>query len=226
MKRLLIATILIMLAFGGLSLHTQICDLSYYSHSHVNLPNLIQRVLPSVVLVKNSYDWTGSGVIVGSHVVLTAKHMITDMNDFIITVADGNTYEAVRWVVDPNNDCGLLFFEEELSPIVKFADKLKLGDRVIVVGSPYGDTFFNTVTFGIISGLNREIPRFSDKYIITTDAAVNPGNSGGPIFDMQGRIIGIAVGKMYFADNLSILIPSDTCKRLVENETGINKERN
>lgn len=214
-----------MLAFGGLSLHTQICDLSYYSHSHINLPNLIQRVVPSVVFVKNSYGWTGSGVIVGSHTILTAKHMIVDMNDFTITTIDGNSYEAVKWVVDPNNDCGLLFFGEELSPIVKFADKLELGDRVVVIGSPYGDTFLNTVTFGIVSGLNREVSYFSDEYVITVDAAANPGNSGGPVFNMQGRVIGITVGSIYGADDLSILIPFDICKRLIENAR-INEKRN
>lgn len=208
-----------MLAFGGLKLHTQICDLSYYTHSHVNLLNLIQRVSPSVVHVKNNYGWTGSGTIVGSYTVLTAKHMIIDTNDFTITTVDGNSYEAVKWVVDPNNDCGLLFFEEELSPIVKFADvsKLKLGDRVIMIGSPYGDTFFNTVTFGIISGLNREVEYFGNEYMITVDAASNPGNSGGPVFDMQGRMIGITVGSIYGANDLSILISSDICKRLIEN---------
>ncbi len=220
-KRILIAFILMILAFSGLNLRNQIRDLEYDQHTHTNLPDLIQQVSPSVVFVRANYsdydNWTGSGVIVGPHIVLTAKHMIADMNDFTITTVDGNSYEAIRWVVDPNNDCGLLFFEEELNPIVKFADKLELGDRVIMIGSPYGDTFFNTVTFGIVSGLDRKVSYFGNEYTITVDAASNPGNSGGPAFDMQGRMIGITVGSIYGANNLSILIPSDICKRLIEN---------
>jgi len=225
-RRLITAFVICLLALGGLKFQNNINNLqqqlSYTNFQTVyGLQYIIQKVLPSVVYVENNYSgWTGSGVIVGSHAVLTAKHVIDDANSFTITVVDGNNYEAINWIVDPNNDCGLLFFKEELGPIVRFADSnnLNLGERIFIIGSPYGYDFFNTVTVGIISGLERDISFFGEDPVITVDAASSPGNSGGPVFNMQGYIIGILVGGMRYDDNWSIVISTDTCKQLLNNE--------
>ncbi|GAH50532.1 unnamed protein product, partial [marine sediment metagenome] len=203
------------------------------------LPCLIERVSPSVVYVEAiadnyndnyeyGYDWSGSGVIIGSHIVLTARHIIEDANSLTITVVDGNTYEAVRWEVDPNNDCGLLFFEEDLGPVIKFADsdKIEIGDRVIIIGSPYGKEFLNTATNGIVSGLDREILFFGEDPMITADAASWPGNSGGPVFDIQGRVIGILVGGTWNGDNFSIVVPINICKEFYETSKEVKPQRN
>lgn len=239
-KRILIPFIIFLLALSGLTLHNRVEDLQWQLDQTNNrivsgLSSMVYRVMPSVVYIEATvddyeygYGWSGSGVIIGPHTVLTAKHVIEDANSLMITIADGNTYEAVEWKVDPNNDCGLLFFEEELSPIIRLADsdKIKIGDKVAVIGSPFGYDFFNTVTTGIVSGLDREILFFGEVPLITVDAAANFGNSGGPVFDMQGRVIGIIVGGMWDADGFGIVTPVNICKELYETATKIKSQTN
>lgn len=185
------------------------------------LPALVERVSPSVVYVKVPLMWSGSGIIVGPSTVLTAKHIVHDVNEIYVEAINGKKYEAINWVEDEDNDCALLFFDprEKFENVVKFADsdKLQIGDVVFTMGSPFGKDLFNTVTFGIISGLNRDIRYFGIDGLITSDAAGNPGNSGGPVFDMQGKIVGIVVGTLQGAEGLAIIIPANICRRLYEN---------
>ena len=188
----------------------------------VSLPDLIKGVSPSVVYVKAPGMWSGSGVIVGPHIILTARHVIKNAHNITVRTANGEVHEAISWVVDEENDCGLLFFDprEEFGSIAKFADsdKLQIGDKIFTVGSPFGKDFFNTVTFGIISGLDRDISFFGEDGLLTSDAAINPGNSGGPIFNMQGRIIGIGCISIRYSNRFSILILANICKDLLENK--------
>lgn len=185
-----------------------------------SLQELIKEVMPSVVYVEAPGRWSGSGIIVGPHTVLTAKHVVRDANELCIETVDGKIYEAINWVKDDDNDCGLIFFDprEEFTNITEFADsnELQVGDVVFTMGSPYGRKLFNTVTFGIISGLDRSVPYFGTCGLITSDAAGNPGNSGGPVFNMQGKIVGIIVGTLYGSEGLNIIIPSNICKRLFD----------
>lgn len=192
-------------------------------NSDVHLPTLIDKVTPSVVYIEATglYNHlSGSGVIVDSHIVLTARHVVQDVWNIQIETADGNVYKAISWVEDEKNDCALIFIDprEEFEYIAEFADsnEIQLGDAVITIGSPFGIELFNTVTLGIISGLNRDIPYFGTCGLITSDAAINPGNSGGPVFDMAGHIVGIAVGTRYGADGFGIIVPANACKRLLE----------
>lgn len=190
-------------------------------YENESLPTLIKRAMPSVVYVEAA-SWSGSGVIVGPSTVLTARHVVRDAGELAVETIDGRIYRAIAWVEDKKNDCGLIFFDprEPFTNIAEFADsdELQLGDLVFTLGSPYGKTLFNTATFGIISGLDRDIRYFGTCGLVTSDAAGNPGNSGGPVFDMQGRIIGIVVGTYWGSEGLNIIIPSNTCKALLENE--------
>lgn len=187
-----------------------------------DLPALIKKAAPSVVYVSEPGQWSGSGVIVGPSIVLTARHIVQYAEDLEIETVDGNVYKAISWIEDKENDCGLIFFDPRIkfTNIARFADsdELQVGQSVFSMGSPFGKQLFNTATFGIISGLNRQIRYFGICNLITSDAAANPGNSGGPIFNMQGKVIGILVGIRHGADGLGIIIPSNTCKELLENE--------
>lgn len=229
-KRILVAVILVVLAIGiyKQQIITNELQNRIDYKSTWQLSNLIARIIPSVVYIKveaNEYgyetSWNGSGVIIGPHVVLTAGHVIEDANSLTITTVDGNDYTAVMWVQHPDVDYGFVFFNEELGPVAKFADsdKIEIGDTVVLIGSPFGDTFFNTVTTGIISGLNRDVPYFGKELVLTVDAAANSGNSGGPVFDMRGHIVGIVVGTIWGANDLSILIPANICRELYETAT-------
>lgn len=191
------------------------------------LPTLIKKVAPSVVYVEASGRWCGSGVIIGPHTVLTARHVIRDANELYIETADGKKHNVINWVKDKKNDCGLLFFDskEKFENISAFADsdRLQIGNTVFTMGSPFGKQLFNTVTFGIISGLNRKISYFGTCGLITSDAVGNPGNSGGPIFNMQGKVIGIVVGTRYGSQGLNIIIPSNICKELYDKKADKTK---
>lgn len=184
------------------------------------LPALVKKVAPSVVYVEAFGRWHGSGVIIGPHTVLTARHIIRDADKLYIETVDGKKYDAISWMKDEKNDCGLLFFdpEEEFKDISEFADsdRLQIGDIVFTMGSPFGKELFNTITFGIVSGLDRKISYFGTCGLITSDAVGNPGNSGGPIFNMQGKVIGIVVGTRYGSQGLNIIVPSNICKELYD----------
>lgn len=186
-----------------------------------DLPALIKKVAPSVVYVEAPGMWSGSGVIVGPSTVLTARHVVEHADYLIIETIDGEKYTAIGWVEAEDNDCALMFFDPRVkfTNIAKFTDSdlLQVGESAFCMGSPYGKELFNTVTFGIISGLERSIRYFGECGLITSDAAANPGNSGGPIFDMSGRVIGILVGGYVGGDGIGIIIPSNICRELLEN---------
>ena len=185
-----------------------------------SLQTLIERVSPSVVLVESRNRGGGSGVIVAPHIVLTAGHVVRDATEIYVETVDGEKRVAIGWVEDEKNDCGLIFFDprEKFDNIAEFADsnELQLGDTVFTIGSPFGKEHFNAVTHGIISGLERKVPFFGTRGLVTSDAAGNPGNSGGPVFDMNGRIVGIVVGSKWGAEGLNIITASNICKELLQ----------
>ena len=134
----------------------------------------------------------GSGVIVSRDgYVLTNNHMIEGADDIQIVLSDGRRLRARVRGSDPDSDLAVLKADVSDLPAVTFGtlDSVQVGDTVLAIGSPFG--FGNTVTHGIISALGRnlEMNRFED--FIQTDAAVNPGNSGGALVDSGGNLIGI-----------------------------------
>jgi serine protease DegQ len=135
----------------------------------------------------------GSGVIVSSEgYVLTNNHVIEEADDIQIVLSDGWRLHAIVRGSDPESDLAVLKTDVTDLPAITFGklDSVQVGDTVLAIGSPFG--FGNTVTHGIVSALGRNhlgINRFED--FIQTDAAVNPGNSGGALVDSAGNLIGI-----------------------------------
>ena len=135
----------------------------------------------------------GSGFIIdASGYVLTNAHVIAEMARIVIKLKDGSEYTATIVGSDRHTDIALLKIDADAPlPTVQIgnSDTVKVGQWVAAVGSPYG--LDQTVTAGIISALRRRLP--GDRYVpfIQTDAAVNPGNSGGPLMDLDGNVIGI-----------------------------------
>ena len=135
----------------------------------------------------------GSGVIVSSEgFVLTNNHVIEDADDIQLVLSDGRRMRATVRGSDPESDLAVLKTEGQDLPAVTFGklDNVQVGDAVLAIGSPFG--FGSSVTHGIVSALGRNhlgINRFED--FIQTDAAVNPGNSGGALVDSGGNLIGI-----------------------------------
>jgi len=135
----------------------------------------------------------GSGFIIDKKgIVVTNNHVIQGAEDIIVSVNGSTEYKAKVIGTDPYMDLAVLQIEsdEKFKP-VSFgdSDKARIGDWVIAIGNPFG--FGGTVTSGIISSRNRDIglTRYDD--FIQTDASINVGNSGGPLFDLEGKVIGI-----------------------------------
>ncbi|QOH71266.1 DegQ family serine endoprotease [Pseudomonas putida] len=134
----------------------------------------------------------GSGFIISSDgYVLTNNHVVADADEIIVRLSDRSELQAKLIGTDPRTDVALLKVDVKNLPTVKLGDseKLKVGEWVLAIGSPFG--FDHSVTKGIVSAKGRTLP--NDTYVpfIQTDVAINPGNSGGPLFNMKGEVVGI-----------------------------------
>lgn len=134
----------------------------------------------------------GSGFVVdNSGLILTNAHVVRDAQEVTVKLADRRELKAKVLGSDPATDIAVLRVSTEKLPAVQFGDpkSLQVGDYVLAIGAPFG--FEQTVTAGIVSAKGRSLP--GDTYVpfIQTDAAVNPGNSGGPLFDADGNVVGI-----------------------------------
>jgi S1-C subfamily serine protease len=158
------------------------------------LPDVVQRVIPSVVAIRTNTG-EGSGVVwdENGHVV-TNNHVIAGASSITVVLATGRELDATLVGTDPVTDIALLDVDEQNLPAIDRAKTVPLvGTPVIAVGNPLG--FESSVTFGVLSGLRRSIPGADLSLIdlIQTDAAISPGNSGGALVDLEGRLVGIAV---------------------------------
>ena len=162
----------------------------------------------------------GSGFIIDSKgVVITNNHVITGAEDIVVTVNGDRDYKAKVIGADPLSDIAVLQLDSKETFIpVKFgnSDKARIGDWVIAIGNPLG--LGGTVTTGIISARNRSIGLSRYEDYIQTDASINSGNSGGPLFDMNGDVIGINTAILGRSGNIGIgfSIPSNSATKVVD----------
>jgi serine protease Do len=162
----------------------------------------------------------GSGVIISTDgFILTNFHVIERASRIRVMLSDERSYEARVVAGDEVNDLALIKIEaEEPLPAVAFAndDDLYLGETVITLGNPFG--LAHTVTVGVLSAKNREA-RYNGQVlyndILQTDAAVNPGNSGGPLLNIDGELIGINVAIYQDAQNIGFAMPVKRAKALL-----------
>jgi serine protease Do len=161
----------------------------------------------------------GSGFIIDEKgIVVTNNHVIADAEDIIVRVNGDKEFKAKVIGADPLSDIAILQLEtkEKFAP-VKFgdSDKARIGDWVIAIGNPFG--LGGTVTSGIISARNRSIGLSRYEDYIQTDASINSGNSGGPLFDMNGDVIGINTAILGRNGSIGIgfSIPSNSAKIVI-----------
>ena len=128
--------------------------------------------------------------------LLASGHVIEDVNELEITNWTNGIYKAEDWYRDPDNDCGIIVVDGILIDVAEFANsnEAEIGDEVFCIGSPLGKLLFNTVTHGRISGIGRILEFFGEGRLITVDITIDYGSSGGPLFNTDGKIIGIATG--------------------------------
>ena len=177
-------------------------------------PNRIQEVLPSVVHIQCD-RWSGSGVALTDDIIVTARHVVDGL-DYTITLNDGTEIEGIQAISHKDYDIGFIKVDTLVLKPAKFGSikECVLGQPIFIIGSPFGVINFNSVTLGIISGLDRDwesLSRYRDPYgwkiAFTSDSGAHPGNSGGQVFSMDGIVRGLLVGG--FIPVLNCSMPSD-----------------
>ena len=162
----------------------------------------------------------GSGFIIDEKgIVVTNNHVIQDADDIIVRVNGDQEFKAKVLGADPLMDIAVLQLEtdEKFIPVAfGDSDKARIGDWVLAIGNPFG--LGGTVTAGIISARNRSIGLSRYEDFIQTDASINSGNSGGPLFDMEGNVIGINTAILGRNGSIGIgfSIPSNSAKTVID----------
>lgn len=180
----------------------------------------------------------GTGFIVSEDgMILTNKHVVLDEEaEYTVLTNDGRKFSAEVLARDPVQDLAILKIETENTidgsgnfikrpfPVVKLgdSDKLQMGQTVVAIGNALGE-FRNTISVGVISGLGRTITASGGSSfvetiedVIQTDAAINKGNSGGPLLNLMGEVIGINTATVLEAQNIGFAIPANKAKRDIE----------
>lgn len=162
----------------------------------------------------------GSGfVITADGYIMTNAHVVDAADEIVVKLNDKREFKAKVIGADKRTDVALLKIEATGLQVVRYGDpdKLKVGEWVVAIGSPFG--FDNSVTAGIVSAKGRTLPDETYVPFIQSDVAVNPGNSGGPLFNMRGEVVGIN-SQIYSRTGgfmgLSFAIPIDVANDVVE----------
>lgn len=169
---------------------------------------------------------SGSGFIITSDgYIVTNKHVVSDSKaEYVVFLNDGSKYNAKIVAQDPMEDFALIKIEAtNLKPLaLGDSSKLQLGQTVIAIGNALGE-FQNTISVGVISGLNRSItasggniPAEKLNDLLQTDAAINRGNSGGPLLSLDGKVIGMNTAIVASAQNIGFAMPINKIRNTIE----------
>ena len=195
----------------------------------LSLQEIYSKAIPSVVSITCTLKQgtaTGSGVILTTDgYIVTNAHVIADARSLEVLLNDGTSYPARVVGIDEFSDLAVLFIEANHLTPAEFGDDttLRVGDSVVAIGDPLGIELRGTMTNGIVSAINRDIlSEGRTMTLIQTNAALNDGNSGGPLLNCYGQVIGI--NTMKIGDNVSaagveglgFAIPSTTIKTVVD----------
>lgn len=202
--------------------------------------NVAEKAMPSVVGITTSttretpmgpmaVQGSGSGFIISEDgYILSNAHVVGKAGNKVKTLLNDGT-EAEGKVVwsDETLDLGLVKIDKKgLQPLpMGDSDSINIGETAVAIGNPLGLDFQRSVTAGVISGLNRNIGEVQGNYmdgLIQTDASINQGNSGGPLLNSEGEVVGINSVKISTAEGLGFSIPINTAKPIIEQviETG------
>lgn len=150
--------------------------------------------------------WQGSGVFIRDDLILTAGHIVHNISSASVITLDGKTYEAISWYLEDGADIGFIEVKTpEREKSIGF-DEPELGEKVWAFGNPLG--IFPILTQGIISATDAEDGFQRTKDMIVTDTAINPGNSGCPLFNKDGKIVGLCSWGYRGAQGMSYFVKS------------------
>jgi len=184
---------------------------------------MIEEVKKSVVSIKTEKAQGTGFIITNDCYVVTNAHVIYNSGDFMNAINSSGGIEPLTLIEDNHKlDIALLKMSGNCSALeFENSNNVKIGEKVIAIGNPFG--YSSSVTEGIISAISRKIgDTYYDSDYIQTDTALNPGNSGGPLINTKGKVIGINNFKMYGADNIGFALESDYIVKTV-NEMALKK---
>lgn len=190
--------------------------------------SVVETVSPCVVSIKIRaargrvpylQEGIGSGVLITPDgFIVTNNHVVAEARELLVTVTDGRTLPAETIGADPATDLAVIRIHATDLPFATFgrSNDLQVGQLVIAIGNPLG--FQSTVSTGVLSALGRTLRSQEGRLIddvLQTDVALNPGNSGGPLVDSRGQVIGINTAMIRMAQGISLSIPADTVQWVV-----------
>ena len=199
----------------------------------LSYPEIYAKCAPTVVAIHaypdaentDGFFW-GTGFIIHSDgYIVTNSHIIEGTSRADVTLWDDRVFEALLVGYDSRNDLAVLKIDAEKLPVAEFCDSddMQIGESVVAIGNPLGEQFRSTMTEGIVSGIGRAVSyNGSTLELLQTSAPLNEGNSGGPLINLYGQVIGITNMKMNSSyGNVSIegvgfAIPSRTVKELTD----------
>ncbi|MBQ2618420.1 MAG: trypsin-like peptidase domain-containing protein [Oscillospiraceae bacterium] len=197
----------------------------------LSLQELYSRCAQSVVGIRadyadeSGYAW-GTGIVVSADgLILTNQHVIDLATSATVTLSDGGEYPAKLVGEDVVTDIALLQIQAQGLVPAQFGDsgELQVGEAVAAIGNPLSDRFTNSLTDGIVSAINRDVTVDGRQMtLIQTNAALNEGNSGGPLLNRRGQVVGVTNMKMvnYYSEvtveGIGFAIPSTTVKTVVD----------
>jgi serine protease Do len=226
----LIATVSLALLAGAADL----AEARSHAEGRRGVPAMVARVLPAVVSIttrqieRDQFDHPvvtpglGSGIIVDRRgYILTNDHVVDGAEQIKIALADQRTFRATLVGRDPFTDLAVLKIDGKNLPFATLGDssRLVIGETVVAIGNPLWIEGGATVTAGVVSGFGRSteqegLPVLHN--LIQTDAAINAGNSGGPLVDLAGRVIGINTAVIASAHGIGFAIPINSVKPVMK----------
>lgn len=218
----ILLTVICLTIMNGISVHNDAYskDIEYKNEEFINV-TVYEKINPAIVLIEAQLPdglSSGTGCVINKKgIILTSSHVINDSSYIEVTTSKGETYKAeIIKAETENDDLALLKInpQKPLTSTIKLGDSsmVKVGQKVLAIGNPFG--FNGTLTTGIVSRIDYERNK------IQTDAAINPGSSGGPILNTNGEVIGISQS-IFNPDNnksnigIGFAVPANEVKKLI-----------
>jgi len=198
--------------------------LDAYSRAVIHVVDTVGPAVVSVTAHAGSEgdargEGAGSGfLITPDGFILTNNHVVENAAGLEVTMTDGRTLEARIAGRDPATDLAVIRVSDSRLPMTELGDSdaLRVGQLVIAIGNPFG--FQSTVSAGVVSAIGRSLRSRNGRLIenvIQTDVALNPGNSGGPLVDSRGRVVGVNTAMVAMAQGISFAVPIATARWVV-----------
>lgn len=221
----LIFSFLLFIVIAGLGIHTH--DTVAHPPQVQAQQDVLSNALNSTVRIEYEGRHSGSGFVVHeSGLIITARHIAERPGNYVVIFADGARRNVIGIRTSYNSDCAIMSVRRANIQSAKLAIQTHVGETVFVVGSPFDAMYTNYVTRGIVSKMNIVNEFFCVTHLIMVDAAASPGNSGGPVFNERGEVIGVLIGSDIRGTGLNYITPAIDFLMLLEgwSDEGANQD--